>query len=70
MQGDVEKGVQAIFDVAMKTGQAEGMEELLRLPLGKDGSARWKVKLGDLQKNLDATEFIWSKTDHDDVAVE
>jgi hypothetical protein len=67
LQGDVEKGVQAIFDVAMKTGQAEGLEEFLRLPLGKDGSERWKVKLADLQRTLDATEFIWSKTDHDDV---
>lgn len=50
----------------MKTGQAEGMEELLRLPLGKDGSERWKAKLADLQKTLNTTEFIWSKTDHDD----
>ncbi|KAG0646012.1 Oxidoreductase claN [Hyphodiscus hymeniophilus] len=66
--GDLEKGCQAIFDVALKTGQAEGMEEFLRLPLGKDGSERWKVKLKDLRKTLDATEFIWSKTDHDDIA--
>ena len=66
--GDVEKGCQAIFDVAMGTGQAEGLQEDLRLPLGKDGSERWKVKLADLQRTLDATEVIWSKTDHDDVA--
>ena len=54
----------------MKTGQADGMDEFLRLPLGKDGSARWKFKLADLQKTLDATEHIWSKTDHDHVAAE
>jgi short-subunit dehydrogenase len=63
--GDVQKGVQAIFDVVMKSGQADGMEEFLRLPLGKDGSARWRVKLADLQRNLDGTEKIWSKTDKD-----
>ena len=50
----------------MKTGQAEGLEEFLRLPLGKDGSARWQVKIDELQKTLDATEYIWSKTDHED----
>ena len=65
--GDVEKGCQAIFDVAMNTGQAEGMEKYLRLPLGKDGSERWKLKLANLQRTLDATEVIWSKTDHEDV---
>jgi len=65
-QGDVEKGVQAIFDVAMKTGQAEGMEDFLRLSLGKDGSESWKVKLDELHRTLDATKHIWSKTDHDD----
>lgn len=53
--------------MATNTGQAEGMQEFLRLPLGKDGSARWKVKIEDLQRNLDGTEFIWSKTDHDAV---
>ena len=64
--GDVEKGVKAIFDVVMKTGQAEGVEEFLRLPLGKDGSARWEVRLGELRRNLDGTEKIWKNTDHDD----
>ena len=63
--GDVEKGVKAIFDVVMRSGQAEGMEEFLRLPLGKDGSARWTVKLDDLRKNLEGTERIWSMTDKD-----
>jgi len=63
--GNVEKGVRAIFDVVMKTGQAEGMEEFLRLPLGKDGSARWVVKLDNLRRNLDETENIWSQTDKD-----
>jgi short-subunit dehydrogenase len=63
--GDVEKGVRAIFDVVMKTGQAEGMEEFLRLPLGRDGSARWVVKLDNLRRNLDETEKIWSSTDKD-----
>ncbi|KAH8590657.1 putative short chain oxidoreductase/dehydrogenase [Bisporella sp. PMI_857] len=65
MMGDVEKGVQAIWDVVMKTGQAEGMEEFLRLPLGKDGSASWEHKINDLKRNLDGTKHIWMNTDHD-----
>lgn len=64
--GDVEKGVGAIFDVVMKKGLAEGMEEYLRLPLGKDGAARWEVKLANLKANLDGTEKIWRSTDADD----
>lgn len=43
--GDVKKGAQAIYDVVMKEGQAEGMDEVRRLPLGKDGSSRWEIKL-------------------------
>jgi len=65
LPGDVEKAVQAIWDVVMKTGQAEGMEEFVRLPLGKDGSARWEIKLEQLKRNLDKTEHIWANTDHD-----
>jgi len=61
----VEKGVQAIWDVVMKTGQAEAMEEFVRLPLGKDGSARWEVKLEELKRNLDGTQKIWANTDRD-----
>lgn len=61
--GDVQKAVKAIFDVAMGTGQAEGMPEFVRLPLGKDSSERWEIKLADLRKNLDGTEKIWSLTD-------
>jgi len=63
LPGDVEKGVQAIWDVVMKTGMAEGMEDFVRLPLGKDGSARWEVKLGELKRNLNETENIWANTD-------
>jgi NAD(P)-dependent dehydrogenase (short-subunit alcohol dehydrogenase family) len=65
-KGDVEKAVRAIFDVVTGTGQAEGMEEFLRLPLGKDGSERWTVKLEDLRRNLAETENIWSMTDVDE----
>jgi NAD(P)-dependent dehydrogenase (short-subunit alcohol dehydrogenase family) len=63
--GDVEKGVQAIFDVVMKTGQADGIEEFIRLPLGKDNAGAWERKLTDLRRNLDGTEKIWTNTDHD-----
>jgi NAD(P)-dependent dehydrogenase (short-subunit alcohol dehydrogenase family) len=63
--GDVEKGVQAIFDVIMKTGQAEGLEEFIRLPLGADNAAAWERKLADLRRNLDGTKHIWSNTDRD-----
>lgn len=65
LPGDVKKGCQIIFDVVMKTGSAEEMEEYLRLPLGKDGSARWKLKLADLSNNLDGTEALWKSTDVD-----
>lgn len=61
----MKKGAQAIYDVVMKEGQAEGMDEVRRLPLGKDGSSRWEIKLGELKRNLDGTEKIWSATDHD-----
>jgi hypothetical protein len=67
--GDVEKGVQAIFDVVMKTGQAEKMEEFLRLLLGKDGNANWSNKIADLRRNLDGMEKIWRNTDHDDYRI-
>jgi NAD(P)-dependent dehydrogenase (short-subunit alcohol dehydrogenase family) len=64
--GDVEKGVSAIFDVVMRTGVGDGMERFLRLPLGKDGAARWEIKLKNLKENLDGTEHIWKSTDADD----
>lgn len=63
MPGDVEKGVQAIFDVVMKTGQGDGIEDFLRIPLGRDGIERWEIKLGELRKTIDGTEKIWSATD-------
>lgn len=65
--GDVEKASKAIVDVVMNEGQAEGLEEFIRLPLGKDNAARWRVKIEELTKTLDGAEKIWSKTDHDDV---
>lgn len=67
--GDVEKGVKAIFDVVEGVGWAEdvkGGEKWLRLPLGRDGSERWEVKLKALRDNLDGTEGIWSKTGEGD----
>ncbi|KAH6713979.1 putative short chain oxidoreductase/dehydrogenase [Leptodontidium sp. MPI-SDFR-AT-0119] len=63
--GDVGKGVKAIFDVVEGTGWAVGMQEFLRLPLGRDGSARWEVKLRNLRENLDGTERVWSRTGED-----
>lgn len=64
--GSVEKAAQAIFDVVTKTGLAEGMEEYLRLPLGRDGVlASWEPKLKALRSTLDGTEPIWSNTDHE-----
>lgn len=65
-KGDVKKGVQAIFDMVMKEGQAEGLTGYLRLPLGKDGSAKWEVKIKELKENLDRTEKIWRGTDVDE----
>lgn len=43
------------------------MEEYLRLPLGKDGAARWEVKMASLRANLDGTENVWQSTDADHV---
>ena len=63
---DVEKGCQAIFDVVTKSGQAEGLEEVIRLPLGKDCVARIKVKIEEHQKMLSVTEKLWASTDVDD----
>lgn len=63
--GDVGKGVKAIFDVVEGTGWAVGMQEFLRLPLGRDGSERWEVKLRNLRENLDGTERVWSRTGED-----
>ncbi|KAH6679106.1 putative short chain oxidoreductase/dehydrogenase [Halenospora varia] len=65
MPGDVGKAVRAIFDVVTGTGQAEGKEEFLRLPLGKDNAARWKVVMEEKQRTLDALESIWNNTDVD-----
>lgn len=61
LPGDVEKGAQAVFDVII--GKVEGVEDFLRIPLGKDGVARWRFKIENLQKTLDGTEQIWSNTD-------
>jgi NAD(P)-dependent dehydrogenase (short-subunit alcohol dehydrogenase family) len=42
-RGDTEKGVKAIFDVVMKSGQAEGLKkEYMRLPLRKDCVERYE----------------------------
>ncbi|KAF4632978.1 hypothetical protein G7Y89_g5147 [Cudoniella acicularis] len=65
MPGDVQKACQVIFDVVMKRGQAEGMEEFLRLPLGRDNAARWRVKIEGLERTLAGTEKLWSSTDKD-----
>lgn len=60
MRNDVGKGVKAIWDVVMKTGLAEGMEEeFLRLPLGKDGVERWDVVAELRRKTLEGTRKIW-----------
>lgn len=61
--GDVEKGCQAIFDAVMKSGLAEGMEVVIRLPLGKDCVERIRVKIKENQNMLDVTEKLWSSTD-------
>ncbi|PVH87761.1 putative short chain oxidoreductase/dehydrogenase [Cadophora sp. DSE1049] len=67
--GDVGKGVKAIFDVVMGVGwveEVQGSGEWLRLPLGRDGSERWEVKLKALRENLDGTEGVWSRTGEGD----
>jgi NAD(P)-dependent dehydrogenase (short-subunit alcohol dehydrogenase family) len=66
VRGDVEKGASAVFDVITRSGQAEGIEEFLRLPLGKDGISRWRIKLDGLQRTIDGTEKIWNSTDMDE----
>ena len=51
--GDVEKGTNAIFEVAMGEGVGDGVQGYLRLPLGKDGCERWRLKLQSLRENMD-----------------
>ncbi|KAG9239154.1 putative short chain oxidoreductase/dehydrogenase [Amylocarpus encephaloides] len=63
--GDVEKAGEIIFEVVMGEGRGEGMDRL-RLPLGKDSAARWKVVIDELKGTLDGTEALWSSTDHED----
>lgn len=67
LPGDVDKGCKVIFDVVMKSGQAEGMEETIRLPLGNDCAVRWRAKIEEHQKTLQVTEKLWSATDVDDL---
>ncbi len=47
-------------------GMVGGMDNYLRLPLGKDGSAKWEIKLANLKANLDGTEKIWRSMDVDE----
>ncbi|TVY38278.1 Hydroxysteroid dehydrogenase-like protein [Lachnellula subtilissima] len=62
---DVEKGCRAVFDVVMGRGLGEGVEETIRLPLGKDCVARIRVKIEEHRHMLDVTEKLWSSTDVD-----
>jgi hypothetical protein len=56
--GDTEKGVKAMFDVVMKSGQAEGLKtEYLRLPLGKDCVERYE-KVERLREDLEGCRVI------------
>ncbi|TVY19167.1 putative oxidoreductase [Lachnellula arida] len=62
---DTEKGCRAVFDVVMGSGLAEGVEGVLRLPLGKDCVARIRVKIEEHENMLKVTEKLWSSTDVD-----
>lgn len=66
MRNEVQKGVQGIWDVVMKTGLAEGMEEeFLRLPLGRDGAERWGVVEELRRRTLEGTRRIWESCERD-----
>jgi short-subunit dehydrogenase len=62
---DTDKACQNIFDAVTKSGAAEGMEETIRLPLGKDCVERIKIKIEEHQNMLDVTEKLWSSVDVD-----
>lgn len=61
--GDVEKGVQRIFDVVTGTGLGKGKEGYLRCPLGRDLAEIVQGKIVDLVKTKTVFEDIWNSTD-------
>jgi NAD(P)-dependent dehydrogenase (short-subunit alcohol dehydrogenase family) len=61
--GDVEKGVQRIFEVVTGTGLGKGKEGYLRCPLGRDWAETVQRKIVDLEKTKTVFEDIWNSTD-------
>lgn len=57
MKGDPDKAARAIIDAVV------GGHEYLRLPLGKDCVAALETKIGELQRDLEATRPIATATD-------
>ena len=63
--GDVEKGCQRIYEVAMGEGMAKGKKEYLRLPLGVDSLKRARVKLETMTETMNDLEEIAKSTAFD-----
>ncbi|KAI5816010.1 short-chain dehydrogenase/reductase SDR [Pyronema omphalodes] len=61
--GDVEKGVQRIFEVVTGTGMGEGKEGYLRCPLGSDWADAAQRKIDELVETKTIFEDIWKSTD-------
>ena len=66
-RGDVEKGVERIFEVVMRSGKAEGLRDMLRLPLGEDCVKRYEAKVDYMRDNLDEYRSVVLGLDHADV---
>jgi len=63
-RGNTEKGVKAMLDVVMKSGQVEGLkQEYLRLPLGKDCVERYEKKVERLREDLEGCRVIAESLD-------
>lgn len=66
--GDVRKGCQVIYEAVTNTGRGKGMEDFMRLILGKDAAMRVRDKGRNLLDTVEGTEDLWSSTDHDDIS--
>ncbi|TAQ87279.1 hypothetical protein B7494_g4383 [Chlorociboria aeruginascens] len=64
---DVQKGVQAMFEVVTGTGRAVGKEEFLRVPLSRDCAVRVRTQIEGLEKGLEAWREVWEGTGLDEV---
>ncbi|TKA23668.1 hypothetical protein B0A50_06504 [Salinomyces thailandicus] len=56
--GDPKKAAQAIVEVVTGTGRGSGLEEVQRLPLGRDAVQRAYVKIRSLTEDVERTKEV------------